>query len=545
MARHSGRCPKCGHPLEVETAVDEQVVCPQCQATLALPGKARRADRVDPLLGARLGQYEIVELLGRGGMAAVYRAVQTSLSRPCAIKVLPEALARDASFVARFQREARSAAAIMHPNVIQIYDVGQEGGFQFIAMELVEGESLADVLRRDGPLAPALALAYLKQTAAALAAAHAKGIIHRDIKPSNILVTPGNVVKVADFGLAKRMGADTGVTRTGQIVGTALYLPPEVAEGHPADPRSDLYSLGATFYHLLSGRPPFEGASVAELLLKHTKADLVPLGEAAPGTPPSFCQVIRRLLRRNPDERDQSAEELLDALARVEVRLRAGAPAPAAAPAPEPEPPAAVETQTAPEAAALLPEIGAPPAPEPQAKAGLPEIAAPPEPAVPPTPRRRIERRAPAPAAHAAGTHVHHTREERLAAHRKQQRTTAILVIVGGTLGVAAIAGLVLLSTLAGGGRADRKRPPEPEPANGEKAPAQAFNILEYNVERLFLDSQRAVSNEAWLSAESYLRRIRTEYDKTKFYERNRVAIDALWAKVQSQLAPKAPPPAP
>jgi len=321
MAKHPARCPKCGSRLEYDTAVDERIVCTGCQALLSVPGKHKLSDKVDPLIGQSLGQFEILELLGRGGMGAVYKARQPSLNRFVAIKVLPRAFSRDASFIERFSREAHAAAAVNHPNIIQIHDVAHDRGFQFIAMELVDGESLADVLRREGRLAPDRALEVLKQVAAALAKAHAAGIVHRDIKPSNILLTTDGLAKVADFGLAKRPGIDVSVTATGATLGTPLYFPPEVARGERCDARSDLYSLGATFYHALAGHPPFEGATATELALKHAEAPVPPLREAAPEASPAFCRVIHRLLRKNPAERYPSAEELLSALERAEARL--------------------------------------------------------------------------------------------------------------------------------------------------------------------------------------------------------------------------------
>ena len=317
MAKHPGKCPKCGARLEFDTAVDEQVLCSNCQALLSLPGKTRPSDRVDPLIGQTLGELEIVELLGRGGMGAVYKARQPSLDRFVAVKVLPRAFSHDASFIERFSREARDAAAVLHANIIQVYAVGQDRGHEYIAMELVDGENLADVVRREGPLSPERVLAIMKQVVSALAEAHEAGIIHRDVKPSNILLTAKGQAKVADFGLAKRPGTDASVTLTGARLGTPLYFPPEMARGKPADARSDLYSLGATFYHLLAGRPPFEGQSTAELVLQHAEARVPPLAEAAPGAPRDLCRAVHRLLRKNPSERYQSAMDLLQALERV------------------------------------------------------------------------------------------------------------------------------------------------------------------------------------------------------------------------------------
>jgi len=254
-------------------------------------------------------------------MGAVYKARQASLDRFVAIKVLPRRLAADASFVERFGREARSAAAIRHPNIIEVFSIGQDKGHQYIAMEFIEGETLADILKRDGRLSPDRALEVMKQVASALARAHASGILHRDIKPSNILIDTAGWVKVADFGLAKHQGVDASVTDTGHTLGTPLYMPPEVAEGRPADPRRDLYSLGATFYQAIAGKPPFDGATPGELIVKHVTAQASLLQSLAPHCPAPLCRIIHRLLRKNPSERYQTAEQLLEALDRVEARL--------------------------------------------------------------------------------------------------------------------------------------------------------------------------------------------------------------------------------
>jgi len=321
VAKHPARCPRCGAALEVDTAVGEQIICSGCQAALSLPGESKLSDRVDPLIGQTLGEFEIVEILGRGGMGAVYKARQASLGRFVAIKVLPRRLAADASFVERFGREARSAAAIRHPNIIEVHAIGQDKGYQYIAMEFIDGETLADLLKREGRLPPDRALEVMKQVASALARAHASGILHRDIKPSNILIDTTGWVKVADFGLAKHEGADVSVTATGQALGTPLYMPPEVGQGKPADPRSDLYSLGATFYQAIAGKPPFDGVTPAEVMVKHVTAQAPPLQQLAPHAPPVLCRAIHRLLRKNPAERYESAEKLLEALNKVEARV--------------------------------------------------------------------------------------------------------------------------------------------------------------------------------------------------------------------------------
>ncbi len=221
----------------------------------AQPGPAP----LQPEMPKQIGGFELLELLGRGGMGSVYRARQVSLGRLVALKVIARRLAADERFVARFEREARAAAAVHHPNIVAVYSVGEDSGQHYIAMELVAGEGLDALVKREGPLPQDRALRMMKQVTAALAAAHEADIVHRDIKPSNILLAAEESVKVADFGLAKRMATDVTVTQTGAMMGTPLYHPPEAARGERYDARSDLYSLGATFYHLLAGKPPFEG----------------------------------------------------------------------------------------------------------------------------------------------------------------------------------------------------------------------------------------------------------------------------------------------
>ncbi|HUT34205.1 MAG TPA: protein kinase [Planctomycetota bacterium] len=322
MGKRRAKCPQCGHILEYDTTAGPQVTCPSCQASLNT-SRAAQAGKPDPLIGQRMGDFEVVGLVGRGGMGAVYKARQCSLDRLVALKVVRLGEGSEA-MATRFQREARAAAAINHPNIIEIYTVGQQGNLQYIAMELVEGENLSQIVRREKRLDPARALGYMKQTCAALAKAHATGIVHRDIKPMNILVSRDGTAKVADFGLAKRMEGDLAATVEGQITGTVLYMSPEVAGGEQGNARSDLYSLGATFYHVLAGEPPFTGRSTTEVLLKHARTVVPSLAERVPGTPPALSRIVQRLLRKDPGERFQTADEVLAALERAERTL--GAP---------------------------------------------------------------------------------------------------------------------------------------------------------------------------------------------------------------------------
>ncbi len=258
--------------------------------------------------------------------------------------------------------EARAAAAIRHPNIIEVYTVGCDKGHEFIAMEFVEGGSLADLLKREGRLPPDRALELLKQVASCLAKAHAVGVLHRDIKPGNLLLTSDGLVKVADFGLAKHEGVDVSVTASGAALGTPLYMAPEVSEGHPADPRSDLYSLGATFYQAIAGRPPFDGQTPAELVRKRLTTEVTPLVDLAPACPPPLSRIIHRLLQKDPADRYASAQSLLETLNAIESRA-----------APEP----GTDSSTAPLGPALRKAVvtGGPPVPRSKKTTDEPSVA--------------------------------------------------------------------------------------------------------------------------------------------------------------------------
>jgi predicted Ser/Thr protein kinase len=266
-----------------------------------------------------LGGFEVLDLLGRGGVGVVYRARQTSVERIVALKVLSRRAAWDAASVARFTREARAAAAAGHPNIIQVYDVGQDRGWHYIAMEYADGGSLSDAILRRGPLSAADARAMMKQMAAALAETHRVGILHRDIKPSNILLTSKGWAKLADFGPAKRPAVDLTVTGPVPTLGTPVYMAPEVLQGEQSDRRSDLYSLGATFYHALAGRPPFSGSSYPQLVAQKLGSDAPALEEVAPAAGADLCRIIRRLMARDPAERPAEAEELVRDIEQLSV----------------------------------------------------------------------------------------------------------------------------------------------------------------------------------------------------------------------------------
>ena len=272
-------------------------------------------DPDDPLIGKELGRCTIQRKLGQGGMGAVYLAQHPGLNRAVAIKVLPGDLAHSPEFKERFIREARLAARLEHPNVVQVHDVGHEQGLHFIAMQYVEGKSLDAILRERKKLTVAEALSTTKRVAAALAAAAKLGIVHRDIKPHNILISKDGVVKVADFGLAKDEDANRSISEPGVVMGTPHYMAPEQAKGEKVDPRGDLYSLGATLYHMLTGRRLFDGGSPVSIVMKQASAEEpIPARTLEPSIPEPVAALLARLLQKDPAKRFQTADELIRAL---------------------------------------------------------------------------------------------------------------------------------------------------------------------------------------------------------------------------------------
>jgi serine/threonine protein kinase len=259
------------------------------------------------------GRYRIEGDLGHGGMAAVYRARDAELDRPVAIKVLAEHLAGNPAFRDRFLREARLAARLSHPNVVQVFDAGEDEGRPFIVMEYVEGEPLADTLKREGRLAPAYVVDLALQVCGGLEHAHAAGLVHRDIKPGNLLVRGDGVVKVADFGIA-RAAETTKLTQIGSVLGTAAYLSPEQAAGEEVTAAADIYSLGCVLYEALTGRTPYVFQNLAELAVKHQQP-IAPVRELAREVPEELEAAVMRCLARNPEYRPDSAAELARELA--------------------------------------------------------------------------------------------------------------------------------------------------------------------------------------------------------------------------------------
>jgi serine/threonine-protein kinase len=257
------------------------------------------------------GRYEIERELARGGMADVYLARDRQLNRTVAVKVLLAEYARDPSFVERFRREAQNAAALDHPNIAEVYDWGNEGGTYFIVMEYVEGQSLRDIIRTEGPLPGVVAARLAAEIADALAVAHRHGVIHRDVKPGNVLITAAGQVKLTDFGIAaNRYDASQGLTDTGLVMGTAAYFSPEQAQGHPVDGRSDVYSLGVVLFEMLTGTTPFTGESPVAIAMKHVRETPPAMNRLVPDVPAQLQSIVNAALTKDIAVRYQSAEEM-------------------------------------------------------------------------------------------------------------------------------------------------------------------------------------------------------------------------------------------
>ncbi|HJL90255.1 MAG TPA: Stk1 family PASTA domain-containing Ser/Thr kinase [Acidimicrobiales bacterium] len=263
------------------------------------------------------GRYELHRQIARGGMADVYLARDLLLDRPVAVKVLFDEFADVPDFVERFRREAQAAANLNHPNIVSVYDWGEEQGTYFIVMEYVEGRSLAEMIRTEGAFHPDRAADIATDITAALGFAHRNGLVHRDVKPGNVLVTPSGQVKVADFGIATAIaGAQHDLTRDGTVMGTATYFSPEQAQGRQVDPRSDLYSLGVVLYEMLLGRPPFTGETPVAVAYQHVQNSPPSLRQSGAAVAQSLEAVTLKLLAKNPVNRYPTAEDLRSDLRR-------------------------------------------------------------------------------------------------------------------------------------------------------------------------------------------------------------------------------------
>ncbi len=296
-----------------------------------VPGSDRRLLPVDvtvadPLVGRLLdGRYAVRSRIARGGMATVYLALDQRLDREVAVKVMHAWLVEDEDFVHRFTREARSAARLNHHGIVQVFDQGFNDGIAFLAMEYVPGRTLRDLMRERGPMTAAEALDLLEPALDALAAAHRAGIVHRDIKPENVLIADDGRVKVADFGLARAVGAGTSHSQTGVLLGTVSYLAPEQVERGIADARSDVYAAGVVLFELLTGSKPFAGDTPVQVALQHVSSRVPPPSSRAAGIDPALDDLVLLAAARNPDDRPADARELLMAVRETRRLLSAGA----------------------------------------------------------------------------------------------------------------------------------------------------------------------------------------------------------------------------
>lgn len=264
------------------------------------------------------GRYELFERVGEGGMSVVYKAKDKLLNRFVAIKILKPEFINDPKFIDSFRRESQNAASMTHPNIVNIYDVGREGNIHYIVMELIEGRSLSDYIKEQGPMAYPKVIALSKQIAAALSFAHKSHIIHRDVKPHNVMITPNGTAKITDFGIAKAVNAATIVDNTDGIVGSVHYFSPEQARGGYVDEKSDIYSLGIVMYEMLTGQVPFDGDNPVNIALQHINGEMTPPSQVVSGVPPALEHIIMKCTDKYPVNRYASADELIEALNNLE-----------------------------------------------------------------------------------------------------------------------------------------------------------------------------------------------------------------------------------
>ena len=284
-----------------------------------------RESGVDHLTGRVLeGRYRIGSRIARGGMASVYEATDLRLDRTVAVKVMHPGLGDDDEFAARFVSEARAAARLSHPNVVSVFDQGNDDGIVFLAMELIPGHTLRDTIGKEAPLSPPRALALLEPVVSALAAAHRAGLIHRDVKPENVLIADDGRVKVADFGLAKAVSATTQHTATGVLIGTVSYVAPELVVEGRSDARADVYAVGVILYELLTGHKPHEGETPIQVAYKHVHEDVPPPSREVPSIPDYLDALVARATARDREQRPADAGVLLHHLRRVTQAVNAG-----------------------------------------------------------------------------------------------------------------------------------------------------------------------------------------------------------------------------
>ena len=282
-----------------------------------------RAGLVGKVVGSR---YEVRALLARGGMATVYEAVDLRLDRLVALKVMHPHLAADPGFVARFEREAKSAARLSHPHVVAVYDQGEADGLVYLAMELIPGRTLRDVIRDYGPLTTEQALVFLEPVVEALAAAHAAGLVHRDIKPENVLISHDGRVKVADFGLARAVATSETNATAGVLIGTVAYLAPEQVESGEADERTDFYAAGICLFEMVTGQVPHGGDSPLSVAYQHVNSDVPAPSSVSSGIPPEADAIVRTATRRDPGQRYRNSQDFLADVRRARASLPAPTP---------------------------------------------------------------------------------------------------------------------------------------------------------------------------------------------------------------------------
>lgn len=329
------------------------------------------------LSGRTLGDFAVLRKLGSGGMGQVYLARQISLKRDVALKLLRNDLTNQDNALKRFQAEAEAVARISHPNIVQVYAIGEHDGLRFMALEYVSGRNLRDYLARKGPPDLPVALAILRQVAQALAKANELGIVHRDIKPENILLTKRVEVKVTDFGLSRLTTGDAvplNLTQSGVTLGTPLYMAPEQVQGKGTDHRSDLYSFGVTAYHLLAGQPPFSGATAYDVAMKHVTDQPESLAVLRPDLPADLIALVHKLMAKNPEDRYASAKDVLRDLGKIAKGVALGLPTPAATNTTIPD--FAAMTQMGPVAAATTLQMPVAPSPWSARILGLLALAA-------------------------------------------------------------------------------------------------------------------------------------------------------------------------
>ncbi len=265
------------------------------------------------------GRYELMEKIGEGGMAVVYKAKCRLLNRYVAIKILRPEFTKDAQFVENFKRESQAAAGLQHPNIVSVYDVGKEGNIHFIVMELIDGRPLSEIIREKAPMDYKTAIEITRQVASALSLAHRNNIIHRDVKPHNIMVTRDGIAKLADFGIAKAVSDSTIMaSETSRVIGSVHYFSPEQARGAYVDERSDIYSLGIVLYEMLTGEVPFDGDNPVQVALMHINDDITPPSKLVPGIPPALEKLVMKATDKFQSNRYRNAEELLEDLDNIE-----------------------------------------------------------------------------------------------------------------------------------------------------------------------------------------------------------------------------------